>query len=139
MCVMQLYFPVSVQGLAALSLKSDGALRIVGQPNRIDLGKLAGLLAPLRRLGLWTHPILIYKPETGHAIHYAGTLPMVEAPGNYQCWPDGRLAGTERIYVADSAGFSDLPAKNMSFGMMTNAMRVAEAAVAEAAAGRPLG
>lgn len=132
MLVMQLYFSVSVQGPASLSLKPDGALRIVGKPNAIDVGKLGGLLTALRRLGLWTHPMLIYKPETGHAIHYAGTLPMRHAPGSYQCWPDGRLAGTERIYVADSAGFSDLPAKNMSLGMMSNAMRVAAGAVAPA-------
>jgi nucleoside-diphosphate-sugar epimerase len=33
---------------------------------------------------------------------------------------------------ANSAGFSDLLAKNMSFGMMTNAIRIAEATVTEA-------
>jgi choline dehydrogenase-like flavoprotein len=133
MLVMQLYFSVSVQGPAALSLKADGALKIAARPNLIDVRKLGGLLGPLRSLGLWTHPILIYKPETGHAIHYAGTLPMRETPGKYQCGTNGRLAGTERVFIADSASFSDLPAKNMSFGMMTNAMRVAEAAVMEAA------
>jgi nucleoside-diphosphate-sugar epimerase len=136
MVVMQLYFAVSVQGPASLSLKRDGGLRIAGKPNAIDVRKLGGFLTSMRRLGLWTHPMLIYKPETGHAIHYAGTLPMRVMPGNYECWPDGRLAGAERVYVADSAGFSDLPAKNMSFGMMTNAMRVAGAAVTEAPAVR---
>ncbi len=134
MLVMQLYFSVSVQGPASISLKPDGRLRIVGKPNAIDLRQLGGLLGAMRRLGLWTHPMLIYKPETGHAIHYAGTLPMRKAPAKYQCWPDGRLAGAERVYVADSAGFADLPAKNMSFGMMTNAMRVAASAVGAAAA-----
>jgi choline dehydrogenase-like flavoprotein len=90
--------------------------------------KLGGLLGALRSLGLWTLPMLIQKPVTGHAIHYAGTLPMAEAPGRYQCNPAGRLAGTRRVYVADSACFSALPAKNMSFSMMANAMRIATAA-----------
>jgi choline dehydrogenase-like flavoprotein len=72
--------------------------------------------------------MLIYKPETGHAIHYAGTLPMRARPGRYECYADGRLTGAQRVYVADSASFSDLPAKNMSFGMMSAAMRVAELA-----------
>ncbi len=55
---------------------------------------------------------------------------MRATPGRYECDPQGRLAGTQRIYVADSAGFSDLSAKNMGLGMMANAMRVAAAAAA---------
>lgn len=130
MLVMQLYFPASVQPPARLWLQPGGRLRIEGHPNAIELRKLGRLLAALRRLGLWTHPMLIYKPKTGHAIHYAGTLPMRATPGRYECDPQGRLAGTQRIYVADSAGFSDLSAKNMGLGMMANAMRVAAAAAA---------
>ena len=72
--------------------------------------------------------MLIQKPVTGHAIHYAGTLPMAETPARYQCDPAGKLAGAHRVYIADSACFSALPAKNMSFGMMANAMRIATAA-----------
>lgn len=128
MLVMQLFFPAAIQPSARLSLQQSGRLRIDGHANAIELHKLSGLLSAMRSLGLWTHPLLIVKPVTGHAIHYAGTLPMRESPGPYECHPDGRLAGTERIYVADSACFSDLPAKNMSFGMMANAMRVAEVA-----------
>ncbi len=131
MLVMQLFFPAAIQPPARLSLQPNGRLRIEGHPNAVELRKLGGLLAALRSLGLWTHPILIQRPVTGHAIHYAGTLPMRAAPGRYECGPDGRLAGAARIYVADSAGFTDLPAKNMSFGMMCNAMRVAELAARE--------
>ncbi len=127
MLLMQLFFPAGVQPPARLSLLQNGRLRIVGHPNGIELRKLGGLLSAMRSLGLWTLPMLIVKPVTGHAIHYAGTLPMAAAPGRYECHPDGRLAGTARVYVADSACFTSLPAKNMSFGMMCNAMRVAEA------------
>jgi choline dehydrogenase-like flavoprotein len=128
MLVMQLFFPAAAQGPASLSLLQDGRLRIEGAPNAIEVGSLGPLLGPLRSLGLWTHRLLIYKPETGHAIHYAGTLPMREQPGRYECHADGKLAGAQRVYVADSASFSDLSAKNMSFGMMSAAMRVAELA-----------
>lgn len=132
MLVMQLFFPAAAQGPASISLKSDGRLRIEGRPNALDLASLGPLLGPLRGLGLWTHRLLIYKPETGHAIHYAGTLPMRDAPARYECGPDGRLAGARRVFVADSAAFADLPAKNMSFGMMSAAMRVAELAARDA-------
>ena len=131
MLLMQLFFPGSAQPPAQLQLKEDGTLRIAGHPNAVDIRKLGGLLAALRSLGLWTLPMLIQKPVTGHAIHYAGTLSMVETPGRYQCNPAGRLAGTQRVYIADSACFSTLPAKNMSFGMMANAMRIATAAARE--------
>jgi choline dehydrogenase-like flavoprotein len=125
MLLMQLFFPATTQEPATVSLLADGRLRIQGRPNPVAIGSLGPLLRPLRAVGLWTHPMLIYKPVTGHAIHYAGTLPMRETPGRYECDPFGRLSGTQRVYVADSACFSSLPAKNMSFGMMANAMRVA--------------
>jgi choline dehydrogenase-like flavoprotein len=125
MLMLQLYFPAWVHTPSQLSLLADGRLRIEGQPFPAEPARLAPLLAALRSLGLWTHPALIQQPITGHAIHYAGTLPMKAAPGPYQCHRSGRLHGTERVYVADSAGFSNLPAKNMSLGMMANAMRIA--------------
>ena len=128
MLLMQLFFPGSAQAPARLSLREDGTLRIQGHPNAVDIGKLGDLLDALRSLGLWTLPMLIQKPVTGHAIHYAATLPMREAPGRYECDPAGKLAGTRRVFIADSAGFSSLPAKNMSFGMMANATRVATVA-----------
>ena len=126
MIVMQLFFPGDAQPPAELSLREGGVLRIEGHPNTIDIQQLRELLAALRSLGMWTHPMLIYKPETGHAIHYAGTLPMRERPARYQCDPTGKLHGTRHVYIADSANFSSLPSKNMSLGMMANAMRVAD-------------
>ena len=128
MMMMQLYYPGSAQPPAELSLSTEGLLRIVAPPHDLDRASLAPLLGALRTLGLWTHPALIQQPPTGHAIHYAGTLPMRTQPGEYQCQPDGRLHGTRRVFVADSASFPTLPAKNMSFGMMANAMRIAAAA-----------
>ncbi|MCX6029776.1 MAG: FAD-binding protein [Chloroflexi bacterium] len=125
MLLMQLFFPAAVQRPAAVSLLEDGRLRIQGHPNPVAIGSLGALLRRLRSVGLWTHPMLIYKPVTGHAIHYAGTLPLRETPGRYECDPSGKLSETQRVYIVDSACFSTLPAKNMSFGMMANAMRVA--------------
>ncbi len=125
MLMLQLYFPAWAQPPARLSLQADGRLNITGAAFQPDYPQLAPLLAALRRLGLWTHPALIQQPITGHAIHYAGTLPMRATPGPYQSHPDGRLAGAQRVYVADSASFSNLSAKNMSLGMMANAMRIA--------------
>ena len=125
MLMLQWYYPASVQRPAELSLLPDGRLHITGHPFTPDRRSLSALFSSLGSLGLWTHPALIQQPVTGHAIHYAGTLPMRRQPGPYQSYPDGRLYGSQRVFVADSASFSTLPAKNMSLGMMANAMRIA--------------
>lgn len=125
MFVMQFYLPGSCQEPARMSLRDDGGLRIDGHPNAVGLAQAAPLFRFFRRLGAWSHPALVVRVPTGHAVHYAGTLPMRQQPGRYECDPTGALAGTRHVYIADSAAFGALPAKNMSFGMMAYAMRVA--------------
>jgi choline dehydrogenase-like flavoprotein len=125
MIVMQLFLPQEPRDSARMRLEVGGRLEITGGGADPDPGKAGPLLAFMRRLGAWSFPMLIARVPSGHAIHYAGTLPMRERPGRYECTPGGLLAGTARVYVGDSAGFPHLPAKNMSFGMMANAMRVA--------------
>lgn len=137
MLLMQLFFPGRTIAPARIGLNSNGSLRITGSRERPDLTRIRPLLGLLRRLGLWTHPALIVSAVTGHAIHYAATLPMREQPGRYECDPAGRLAGTRNVFIADSSCFSDLPAKNMSFAMMANAMRVATLAAASLPAASP--
>ena len=79
----------------------------------------------LRKIGFSTAAALCQYPPMGSGIHYAGTLPMREFPDRYQLYPDGRLHGARRIYVADGACFPRLPAKNLTFTIMANAMRIA--------------
>jgi choline dehydrogenase-like flavoprotein len=123
--VLQLFYPASLQPAARMRLLPSGRLRIDGHPNTVELGPLSRLAAFLLRLGAWTHPRLAIRVPPGHAIHYAGTLPMKRSPGPYECDPRGLLSGTKRVFVGDSATFPALPAKNMSFAMMANAMRIA--------------
>ena len=125
MLLMQLFFPASHQEPNFLSLQDDGRLLIRGRRNTLELKKLKTLLRHLWRLGAWTHPALIVRVPTGHAVHYAGTLPMRRKPQSYECDPIGKLHGTRHVFIGDSASFPALPAKNMSFAMMANAMRIA--------------
>jgi choline dehydrogenase-like flavoprotein len=131
MLVLQLFFPGRAQEPSRISLRPDGGLRIQGHPNAIDLGGMKPFLAHLRRAGAYSVLPLIVRVPMGHAIHYAATLPMKPSPSRYQCDPAGRLAETRNVFVADSASFTDLPAKNMSFAMMANAMRIAAGAAGE--------
>ena len=38
----------------------------------------------------------------------------------------GRLEGTSRVYVTDGSAFPRLPAKNLTYTIMANALRVAD-------------
>lgn len=126
MMVIQLFFPAPCQKPSFLSLQKNGHLYIQGQSNTIDIEKVKGLLKHLRRLGAWSHPSLFVKVPTGHGIHYAGTLPMKHSPKEYECDAFGKLYGSQNVCIADASGFPSLPAKNSSFTMMANAMRIAD-------------
>ncbi len=58
------------------------------------------------------------KMRAGATVHYAGTLPFGdgETPGTLA--PDGRLAGTRRVYVADGSGLRFLPGNGLTFTLM---------------------
>jgi choline dehydrogenase-like flavoprotein len=73
----------------------------------------------MRRLGAFA--IREIDPGPGASIHYAGTLPFSGAPAPGRLSPAGRVHGTERVYVADSAGFRTLPAKGLTWSIMANA------------------
>ncbi len=88
-----------------------------------------GERAMLRRLlGLRCVPIGVARPSPGASIHYAGTLPAGDGPLNTA--PDGRLNGAANVYVGDGSSWRWLPAKGLTFTLMANARRVADAAVA---------
>jgi choline dehydrogenase-like flavoprotein len=63
----------------------------------------------------------------GSSVHYAGTLPMTNDDRKHTCRADGSVRGFERLVVADGAAFSSLPAKNVTFTLMANAVRIAHA------------
>jgi choline dehydrogenase-like flavoprotein len=95
--------------------------------DRPVLASKTDLIRLFRRLGYFGSLRFCRNLKPGSSYRFAGTLPMTTAPnGRYQTDRQCRLSGTHSVYVADAATFSPLPAKNHSFTMMANAMRVAE-------------
>jgi choline dehydrogenase-like flavoprotein len=97
--------------------------------NKIRGGKLMSML-PLR--------FAAKNTPFGFSGHLAGTLPMVQAPNPAENPASrlttdryGRLAGDQRIVVADAAAFPSLPAQNLTLTIVANAMRVAEVLASE--------
>jgi choline dehydrogenase-like flavoprotein len=58
---------------------------------------------------------------------------MRTSPSRYETNPAGLLHGTKSIYIVDGAALSRLPAKNLSFTTMANALRIGRAVAAELA------
>lgn len=106
-----------------------GRVRIAASPNPESRAILARLLAHLRRLrrplGFWPVPGLVKGTPFGFHGHLAGTLPMRTSPGPLETDASGRLSGTTRVFVVDPAAFPTLPAQNLTFTAMANAMRIA--------------
>jgi len=66
------------------------------------------------------------RTATGASIHYAGTLPFSKEERPYHISPDGKLHGTNNVYVADGSGFTFLPGKGLTLSLMANAHLVAQ-------------
>ena len=70
-------------------------------------------------------PVSVLSPAPGSSIHYAGTLPASDDPRvPLRCGRNGKLNGTERVYVIDSSSWTFLPAKGPTFTQMANARRI---------------
>jgi len=123
------FHPAHPSGGQYLRLREDGVLD-AGYEWQPD-PRLAGrVCAVFRELGLWTMTAMAKHNSPGEGIHYAGTLPMADSPARYQLHRDGRLEGTQRVYVCDGACLPRLPAKNHTYTVMANAHRIASAIAA---------
>lgn len=113
-------------------LRPSGELEVNFEPLPPQAGE-AQLIRLLRTLGCVCSANLIQRPPMGAALHYAGALPMAVNPARYQTGPDGRLAGTHNVHIVDGACISRLPAKNLTFTIMANALRIGRIMAAELA------
>ena len=52
---------------------------------------------------------------------------MTDRPAPNTCTKYGASRDVENLYFADGSTFPDLPAKNLTFSLMANATRIAEA------------
>ncbi|MGH9816891.1 MAG: GMC oxidoreductase [Candidatus Acidiferrales bacterium] len=82
----------------------------------------------LWKLGCVVPPGMAHLRPMGASAHYAGTLPMLADGGPHTTTADGRSRLFENLYVIDGASYPFLPAKNITFTLMANAVRVAETA-----------
>jgi choline dehydrogenase-like flavoprotein len=80
----------------------------------------------LRALGCLVPPGMAHERPMGASVHYAGLLPMTQDAQPFTTTPDGRSREFENLYLVDGVTFPFLPAKNITFTLMANAVRIAE-------------
>lgn len=127
-----------------LSDSRDAANRLVlrrgpeGQPvfaaeyrsDSRDAARTDEAIARVRRflaaLGCVAPRGMIKVLSRGSSVHYGGTIPFSAGSGEWTCSPDGELRAYRGVHIADAAAFPWLPAKNHTFTLMANAVRIAE-------------
>jgi choline dehydrogenase-like flavoprotein len=125
MAVMQIYHPSDPQEGNTLKINQDGSMIMKFKPSE-HRSVEEHLLKVFRRIGYLSAPSLIQSSEPGLSNHYAGPLPMRAKPQQpYETDRNGLLFGSKHIHIGDSASFPRLPAKNLTFTIMANAMRIA--------------
>jgi choline dehydrogenase-like flavoprotein len=81
----------------------------------------------LRSLRCFAPSPMIHVRPRGASVHYAGVLPMTDRGGDFTTTPECRSRDFENLVMADGATFPFLPAKNITFTLMANAVRAASA------------
>ena len=81
----------------------------------------------LATLGCIVPPGMLHVRPKGASVHYAGLIPMGGASAPLTATADGKSADVDGVWFADGVTFPFLPAKNITFTLMANAVRVARA------------
>ncbi len=80
----------------------------------------------LQKLGCVVPPGMSHLRPMGSSVHYSGTLPMAREGGRFTTTPECRSRDFENLWVVDGSTFPFLPAKNLTFTLMANAVRLGE-------------
>jgi choline dehydrogenase-like flavoprotein len=128
--LLMLFYPGRSSASSYVRLRPSGELEaeFASEPPH---GTERRLIRLLRKMGYVTHAALIQRPGSGAGLHFAGTLPMRRSPSRYETDSTGRLCGTRRVSIVDGACLSRLPAKNLTFTIMANALRIGRLRAAE--------
>lgn len=110
------------------SLRSRLIIRYLPSPSEADRIRKSIKIAKkaLLRLGCVVPPGMIHIRPMGASVHYAGTVPMSENKLGLTTSGLCQSHDFENLYFVDGTAFPSLPAKNLTFTLMANAVRVAE-------------
>ncbi len=94
------------------------------EPARLHEG-MRKVRQALRVLGCVVPPRMAHVRPMGASVHYAGTLPMSRERAPWTTTEFCQSRDFENLYLVDGSTYPFLPAKNLTFTLMANAVRVA--------------
>lgn len=118
----------------ALDVAADGSSKLLVryEPSREEPARMKAALGDVKRalrmLGCVAPPGMTHVRPMGASVHYAGVLPMRRDPAPLTTSPTGESRDLAGLYFVDGSTFPFLPAKNLTFSLMANAARIADAA-----------
>lgn len=96
---------------------------------KTQMARALGILKKaLWRLGCVVPPGMVHIRPMGASAHYAGTVPMSPEPRPLTTSSCCQSHDFGNLFLADGATFPFLPAKNITFTLMANAIRIADTA-----------
>ena len=69
---------------------------------------------------------MTYVRPMGASVHYSGTIPMTHNRTQFTTSEYCQSHDFENLFIVDGTTFPFLPAKNLTFSLMANAIRVAD-------------
>jgi len=79
-----------------------------------------------RKLGCVIPSPMVHKRPMGASVHYSGTIPMSRHKSTFTTSEMCQSHDFENLFIADGTTIPFLPAKNLTFTLMANAVRIAE-------------
>jgi len=120
------------ESFVELTSEPEPRLRIHYTPDAGEPARMRAAIARVKRvlfrLNCLVPPGMTHVRPMGASVHYAGTVPMARTGGTLTTTPQCQSRDFENLFLVDGATFPFLPAKNITFSLMANAVRVAEAA-----------
>ena len=101
-------------------------------PDADEPARIRSAISRVRRtllsLNCVAPPGMAHVRPMGASVHYAGTLPMSREASPFTTTEYCQSREFDNLFLVDGATFPFLPANNITFTLMANAVRVAEAA-----------
>jgi choline dehydrogenase-like flavoprotein len=116
-----------------VELAGDGerpGLRIHYGPDSTERVRIADAMRRVKHalgvLGCVVPPGMSHVRPMGASVHYAGMIPMTRTPAPFTATEYCESRDVGNVFLVDGTTFPFLPAKNITFTLMANAVRVAE-------------
>ena len=122
----------SDQNTVSIERNGDGSARLLTSyfASSADASRVKRAIAAaskaLRALGCLAPRAMTRVRPMGAGVHYGGLLPMTAEGSEHTVDPHGTSRRFRNLTLADAITFPALPAKNLTFTLMANAVRIAD-------------